>query len=78
MDGVEACPWGLLSLAGTLAVLVVVPSQCVEAVGSYPAVGNDHPSGGSTLPLVLKGCRWLEVRRVTGEVCSSPYLRSNF
>ena len=67
MDGVEACPWGLLSLAGSLAVLVVAPSQCVEACydrhGNGSGGAGQRRAGGSLLLLLLLlVVNWLEVR----------------
>jgi hypothetical protein len=64
--GVEACPWGLLSLAGALAVLVVAPSQCIEAVAAARARGD----GGPRLfifNLLVTCCQWLEVRNLWTE-----------
>ena len=73
MDGVEDCPWGLLSLAGALAVLVVVPSQCVEAEAAAADEGDrrrgQQGGGGGgccTLRGVVAGCRWIEVRCLRG------------
>lgn len=71
MDGVEACPWGLLSLAGALATLVVAPSQCVEAsaagpdddAGEHRRPRQDGGRGGGgccSLRGVVAGCRWIE------------------
>lgn len=67
MDGVEDCPWGLLSLAGALAVLVVVPSQCVEAAAAAADEGDrrrgQQGGGGGCCTLRgVPGCRWIEVR----------------
>lgn len=78
MDGVAACPWGLLSVVGTLAVLVVAPSQCVEAAGAAERAGGGsdgsrhggrrRPGGGPTLLWLVRGCHWTELGLAFGVV----------